>query len=191
MQPPEIVRLQEIVAYSQPENPWVKLYFDKVRFAGGSEGRYNRVVENGGRIGVAILPLRNSTVGLVHQFRYPIGTSQWEIPRGFGGDEGPAAQALTELREETGILARPEDLIDLGPVYPNSGLLASQVHLFAIVTDALGSPSSGSPDEPTQFQWFPIAEVMSLISSGTILDSFTMCALLRAASRGLLKLGDS
>lgn len=40
-----IERIEEILEYASPENPWLRLYFDKVRFPNGSEGRYNRVVE--------------------------------------------------------------------------------------------------------------------------------------------------
>jgi 8-oxo-dGTP pyrophosphatase MutT (NUDIX family) len=184
----EIMRLEEILAYSQPENPWVKVYFDKVKFPGGSEGRYNRLVECDGRTGVAILPLCGSRVGLVRQFRYPIGRFQWEIPRGFGGEGGAVVQALIELREETGIIAPAKDLIDLGTIYPNSGLLASEVQLFALITDSLGSRTTGTDLEVTEFDWFPISEVLSLANSGVILDSFTLSALLKAAVRGLVKI---
>lgn len=184
----EIKRLEEILAYAVPENRWIKLYFDRVKFPGGTEGRYNRIVECDGRIGVAILPLHDTYVGLVRQFRYPIGGFHWEIPRGFGGENGAAAQALTELREETGIEARTEELIDLGTIYPNSGLLSSEVHLFAVVTESFDAHPTSPDSESAEFRWFPVIEVLALVDSADIKDAFTMCALLRALGRQLIKI---
>src|SRR5713226_3868749 len=152
MQAGEIKRVEEILAYSHPENPWLKLYFDRVEFPGGAIGRYNRIVECEGRNGVAILPLYSFFVGLVRQFRYPVGSFLWEIPRGFGGDNGTARQALKELSEETGIHVGPERLVNLGTIYPNSGLLASEVQLFAVLVESCGQDTPSRADsEPTDF----------------------------------------
>jgi ADP-ribose pyrophosphatase len=184
----EIDRLEEVLAYSQPENHWVKLYFDRVKFPGGAEGRYNRIIESDGKKGVVILPLHNSSVGLVRQFRYPVGKFLWEIPRGFGDHDDTVVQALIELREEASIHARAEDLIDLGTMYPNSGILASEAQLFAIVADSATSHVNSTDSESTEFQWFPLPEVLALVNAGNIKDAFTMCALLRAAGRGLIRI---
>ena len=40
----KIRQLEEVIAYSDEENKWIKLYFDKVKFPNGSTGRYNRIV---------------------------------------------------------------------------------------------------------------------------------------------------
>jgi hypothetical protein len=79
-------------------------------------------------------------------------------------------------------------LIDLGTIYPNSGLLASEVQLFAVVADSAVSFQSSAESESTEFQWFPLSDVLAMVNSGEIGDAFTMCALLRAAGRGLLKI---
>ena len=188
MRTDEIERLEERLVYSQPENRWVKLYFDRVRFPNGAEGWYNRVLECDGRTGVVILPLHELFVGLVRQFRYPIGKFAWELPRGFGGDKGTDAQAVTELCEETGIQVRSEDLIDLGRIHQNSGLFASEVQLYAVLTESADSHDRNSDSEITEFQWFPLSRVLSMMNSGEIGDAFTMCTILRAAGRGLLKI---
>ncbi|MEX2681471.1 MAG: SIR2 family protein, partial [Candidatus Sigynarchaeota archaeon] len=44
----QIEQIKKVLVYSSPDNPWVKLYYDHVRFPGGKEGRYNVIVENDG-----------------------------------------------------------------------------------------------------------------------------------------------
>ena len=52
-----IVREEEILEYYNPENKWVKVYFDKVLFPDGTRGRYNRIVEGDGQGSVALIVL--------------------------------------------------------------------------------------------------------------------------------------
>lgn len=181
-----IERLEERLVYSDSQNPWVKLYFDRVQFPDGHEGYYNRIVESEGRRGVAVLPISNISAGLVRQFRYSVGQELWEIPRGFGDRENVREEASRELQEETGLKIEPEMLIDLGLIHPNSGLLASEVQLFAAKCE--GAPKAGAPRdaEISQFHWFPLVEVLSLIGTGKITDAFTLCAVLRAKERSII-----
>jgi hypothetical protein len=44
----KIRTIGEHLAYSDPDNPWLKLYFDRVEFPDGTRGRYNRIVEGTG-----------------------------------------------------------------------------------------------------------------------------------------------
>ena len=108
-----------------------------------------------------------------------------EIPRGFGESTVPADDALRELREETGI--EQAELVDLGSVFPNSGLLALQTHLFAALctTDShLSGPQD--TDEIDEFSWVPADQALTWAASSEITDSYTICALYRALSRGLI-----
>lgn len=178
----EISRIQEVEAYNEPNNPWVKVYFDRVRFPNGKEGRFNRIIEGSGQPGVVVLPLSSAGVGLVRQYRYPIGQEVWELPRGFGEGPDPSVDARRELKEETGLEA--EELIPLGVVYPNSGILAMEARLFA----ARCQPVTEEPldDEVSRFRWFRKSELLEKIDSGEINDAFTLAAVQRALLRGLL-----
>ena len=182
----KIQTLEERLVYSEPQNRWLELYFDRVRFPDGSEGYYNRAVENHGRPGVAIIPLHGDHIGLVHQYRYPVGRHMWEIPRGFGETNDPREDAVRELREETGIDVRTEELIDLGVIHPNSGLLASEVHLYAVrIEESIGHIKDAG-EQHEAFTWFPLDQLLSQVTLGEVTDAFTLCALLRTLRRELL-----
>jgi ADP-ribose pyrophosphatase len=167
---------------------WVEVYIDTVK-RGDREYKYARIVESGGRPGVAILPLRTDdgvvTIGLVQVWRIPLARYCWEIPRGFGESSDPADDAVRELSEEVGVMVSPEQLIPLGDVLPNSGLLAGEVRVFAVHvrTKEISSPHD---DEITALAWIPVDEVLARIHAGDINDAFTMVAVLRARLSGLL-----
>jgi ADP-ribose pyrophosphatase len=182
----KIVRIEERLVYSDPNNKWVKLYFDKVRFPNGKEGYYNKIVESEGKQGVVILLISRGHIGLVHQYRYPISAEVWEIPRGFGETEDAEADAVRELLEETGINLPPDNLVDLGMLHPNSGMLSSVVRLFAAIYNQSPPISPAADEEVSKFMWAKYEDVLLKISKGEIMDSFTMAALLRAQTKGLI-----
>ncbi|MBI5864795.1 MAG: NUDIX hydrolase [Planctomycetes bacterium] len=180
----EIRCTEQVLSYAEQCNPWVKVYFDRVQFPDGKVGRYNRIVESDGRAGVAVLPVMGDTVGLVRQFRYPVGAFMWEIPRGFGDSHDPEVDARRELLEETGRSA--DSLIALGVVHPNTGILASAVSLFAaVITRDVDAMKSGT-QEVTDFRWFSRSDVLNKVGDGTLTDAFTIAAIVRARHRGLI-----
>jgi len=179
-----IERIEEILAYSDPRNKWIKLFFDKVRFK-DQVGFYNRIVEGDGKPGVVILPVKKDLIGLIYLHRYPIDEYVWELPRGFGETENAVVDAMTELREETGIKVQEKDIYDLGRIYPNSGILVSSVRLFYAKCDnAVETSIYGK--EVVEFKWFDHKEIIKNISDGVINDAFTICALMRAKLKGYL-----
>ncbi len=186
----QISLISENLVYSEEANPWVTLYFDVVRFPDGRIGNYNRVVEGQGYPGVAILFMAQRRICLVKQYRYPIQKSLWEIPRGFGESEDSVLDAIRELCEETGVDAKllmhsDVKFLDLGEVHPNSGLLASKVRLFGVVSDVSIPTNSQASREVANVGWFPVEWVFSKIAQSEITDSFTMAAILKM---NLLKL---
>lgn len=180
-----IETIEECLVYSDPNNKWVKLYFDKVRFPNGREGNYNKIVESEGKQGVVILPIAEDHIGIVRQFRYPISTEVLEIPRGFGETKDAKTDAFRELLEETGIHTPPDKFIDLGIFHPDSGILSSVVKIFAAMYNHQPSMSPNTDEEVLEFAWVKYDDVLSKIESGEITDSFTMVALLRAQIKGL------
>ena len=113
----QIVCVEEVLEYSSEDNPWVKLYYDRVRFPNGDKGRYNRIVEGEKGKGVVVLPVAsNGKVALIHIYRYPVHGWQWELPRGFSDPSMTAQEnARRELQEETGIIAG--ELVHLGSIF--------------------------------------------------------------------------
>jgi ADP-ribose pyrophosphatase len=180
----KIRTIEEQLVYSEPDNPWLKLYFDRVEFPDGSSGRYNRIIEGTGDPGVAVLPISSSGIGLVLQYRYAVAQHVWEIPRGYGDSADPAGEARRELLEETGL--QPVELIDLGTIHPNSAVLATRIALYA----ARCEPGQAGPtidgQEQLEFKWFAVEDAMRAVDTGEIADAITLSALLRARLRGLI-----
>lgn len=186
----KIITIEERLVYSDPNNKWVKLYFDRVRFPNGKEGYYNKIVESDGKQGVVILPIAKGHIGFVRQFRYPISAEVWEIPRGFGETENAQTDTMRELLEETGINIPPDNLVDLGRLHPNSGILSSVVRIFAAIYNQTPSISLAADGEVSEFVWVKYENVLSKIAKGEITDSFTLAALFRAQTKGCVTFPD-
>lgn len=82
--------------------------------------------------GVAVLPILDEKWGLLRIYRHPVRAHTWEVPRGFvDPGEKAVVSALRELEEEAGLLCDARDVIDLGSVLPEPGILAARTQLFA------------------------------------------------------------
>jgi 8-oxo-dGTP pyrophosphatase MutT (NUDIX family) len=180
-QPPiRMVREREVFG-----NRFVTVYDDDVLLPGDRAGRFLRIVEAGGCPGAAILASCRDQYALVQQYRYPLGSWEWAIPRGFAHGDDPRESALAELREEIG--GEPDELTELGIVSSNSGLLAGRVHLFhARYAEAIADPAD--KDEVSAVRWVDLPALLAEIASGELIDSFTLSAITLAAARGELTL---
>jgi 8-oxo-dGTP pyrophosphatase MutT (NUDIX family) len=175
-----VSRIAENVVY---RNRFVTVYDDPVAFIDGSRGSYLRIVESNGSPGVAMLAVAAGQVALVHTYRYAIGAWEWGIPRGFAHGEDSEESARAELVEELG--EEPVHIAEIGRIAPNSGLLASVVHLFlARYTEPVSEPTDR--DEVTEVRWLPTLELFREIAAGRITDGFTLSAVGCATCRGLL-----
>ncbi|MGP3953480.1 NUDIX hydrolase [Streptomyces sp. 7N604] len=169
------------VAY---QDAWRMLVKDQVRFPNGQQGTYIRLLTSQREPGVAVLPLLGSDVVLIEHFRHATRTWHWEIPRG-GGAAGLAGadNAAKELEEEIGATAR--ELIPLGTLHPDTGILAEAVLLYAARIDTVGEVAHGEGIRRARTVSFTTAE--ELAGEGEITDAFTIAALLRARLAGLGK----
>lgn len=184
--PPAIRRLSERVVYS---NEFAAVYDDPVVFADGSAGNYLRVVESDGNPGVAMLAVCDNQIALVLTYRYALASWEWAVPRGFAipGDTGKNADrsARAELAEELG--EEPDDLIPIGTVAPNSGLLSSRVQLFlARYATTISKPKDRK--EVGEVMWISTKALHDKIASGEITDAFTLSAVTCAQARGLIEI---
>lgn len=170
---------------------WVQVYIDPDDNSVPSRRGpgYIRIEERHGAPGVVILPIAENQVGIVTVYRRTIAAESREIPRGFGGEgTGPRSDAVRELREETGLEIDEDALIELGTVHPNTGLLASEVALFAAPFPQARHTTPIDSVEVHKFEWVTLESLFQSIDANAIRDSFTQVALLRAIRRGLLHL---
>jgi ADP-ribose pyrophosphatase len=183
MMEPELPRIEQAAEREVFSNDYVTVYDDDVLFGGTFPGRYVRIVERDGKPGVAVLARCADRYALVLTYRYPTGVFEWGIPRGFAHGDDPAVTARTELTEELG--GTPHTLTPLGVVTPNSGLLASRVHLFLGEFDAeVAAPAD--PHEVLTVRWIGLSDLMDEIARGEMNDAFTLSAIAMASARGLL-----
>eukprot|EP00899_Mesostigma_viride_P019045 jgi/Mesvir1/27141/Mv20810-RA.1 len=183
-----IVRLEENVAYASSDNPWIKLYFDKVRFPDGKTGYYNRVVESDGRPGVVVLPLDAARcIGLIKIYRYALQAWSWELPRGFG-DKGCSAEenARRELGEEMGMTG---DFEHLGRLMSNTGISPAACDVY-IARDCRRPDGAGFAPEATECisktLFVTLADLRRMVRDGALSCGISLAAIQLAMAHDLL-----
>jgi 8-oxo-dGTP pyrophosphatase MutT (NUDIX family) len=130
--------------------------------------------------GVVIVPVCGDSILLLKRYRHPVSEHVWELPRGFiDPGEEPAAAALRELAEETGLACPPESLLSLGTFFPDPGIINARVALFAVTRCR---PGSGLIDDEIGMGggvWHPRDEVRRLLRSGFLQEGASCIALHR------------
>lgn len=166
---------------------YITVVRDPVRFPDGRLGGYVRVFTTSGRPGAVILPLLGDAIVLVEHYRHATRAWHLEAPRGFGDPEAAVDTATRELGEEIG--AAPVQLIALGVVFPDTGLLADPVPLYAARIAKLGALDHGEGIRRTVT--LAPGEAAAAIQNGRINDGFTISVLTRAHLHGLTTLHPS
>ena len=100
-----------------------------------------------------------------------------ETPRGLV-DEGETARqgAAREFSEETGITIRAEDLVPLGRIFPDSGILRSEIEVFGLRHPQAFVPVSANDAVILGHRLVPLSDMADMVASGEISDSITISA---------------
>jgi 8-oxo-dGTP pyrophosphatase MutT (NUDIX family) len=156
-------------------NPWLRLREDEIEYADGTTGSY-AVVEKPDF--VTVLPWENDGFWLVQQYRYVVGSRQWEFPQG-GWPQGHGGTreelAAAELAEETGLRAR--GWRRLGRLFAAYGYSAQAFDVF-LATDLTPGPTRHEHSEQGMVhRWFAMPELRAMIRSGEFADSHSVAAL--------------
>lgn len=165
------------------ENPWMRVYEDRVVNPGGGENRYGWVHFR--NRAVAIVPLDTRRDGdhtwLVGQDRYTLGEYSWELPMGGAPlAEDPLAAAKRELREETGLTARRwRELMRLH----TSNSITDEVGIVYVAEDLAEGPTAFEETEDLAIRRLPLAEAVAMCLDGRITDAISVAALLRIATK--------
>jgi ADP-ribose pyrophosphatase len=160
---------------------------DAVHFQPGNKaGTYIRRFTPGEIAGVVILPVYRQSICMVRIFRHALRRYVLELPRGFS-DPGqtPLQNAQRELLEEIG--GKASYIHDMGCMIENSGMGNAKAVLFYAELDEMGS-SSEQEEGIEKISCVPVNEFAEMIRDGSLEDSFTLCAAVRAMMLGYLKL---
>ncbi|MBU1934454.1 NUDIX hydrolase [Patescibacteria group bacterium] len=166
-------------------DPYIVILRDLVEFPSGRVGSYFRLINQAdlqGGQGIAVLANMKNKYLLLRQYRHPIRSWSFEIPRGFG-EPGIAAekQAENEIREEVG--GEISKLFDLGIYFNNTGLEGNKVKLFFANLISVGKPAKEEGIE--SLYWVSLEELEKMIVNAQITDGFTIAAYTRAKLQGL------
>lgn len=115
-------------------------------------------------------------VVLVEQERHATGTVELELPRGFG-DPGisAAAQALRELRQETGYIGTEAN--HLGTTLTDSGSTDRSVSFFHVPVTSRAAEEPEAQEAILRTVLLTADELWNSIDSGAVHDGFTVQAL--------------
>lgn len=136
-----------------------------------------------------IIPMLDTPGGpgvvMVRNDRVTIGDFLLELPAGgIDAGEDPAVAAARELEEETGYRAATVE--PLARFYTTPGLTDELMHAFV----ARGLTHVGQRLEPYEVltvHTVPVRELLAMIDRGALIDGKSVCALLIAERRGLLR----
>jgi ADP-ribose pyrophosphatase len=193
----EVTHKEKLTAKGKPKewaeigfvytDPYIVILRDLVEFPSGRMGSYFRLINQAdlqGGQGAVVLANMNGKYLLLRQYRHPIRSWSFEVPRGFG-EPGITAekQAEIEIREEVG--GKISKLIDLGIYFSNTGLEGNKVRLFFAKLISIGKPAKEEGIE--SLHWVSLEELETMLAKAQITDGFTIAAYTRAKLQGLLQ----
>jgi 8-oxo-dGTP pyrophosphatase MutT (NUDIX family) len=168
-------RLSRDLAY---ENPWIKVYHDRVLRPDGRPGIYGVVHYRNRAVGAVVLDEQDRVL-LVGQYRYTLDVYSWEIPEGgapAGEDLLRAAQR--ELLEETGYTAGGWQ--ELVRVHLSNSVSDEEAVIF-LARDPRPGDARPEPTELLQVKWVPFETTLHMTYHGQITDAMSVLGLQRLA----------
>ena len=156
------------------ECPWLSHYADTVHCSDGREIEFHAIEYPLPVVGVVLLNDEGKIL-LTKQYRYMVGTYDWELPAGNADtNEDLEAAARRETLEETGY--EMEECLFVRDCFPQIGRSNHHFHLFfGHVKKAPQKPYDGG--ETFGLKWFSQEEAKALIDKGFCRDGFAMLAI--------------
>jgi len=177
---PEIETTGSTVVY---KNRWMAVREDSIVRSNGTSGIYG-VVEKADF--AVIAAVREQSLYLVEQYRYPVRGRFWELPQGSWEDRAidPLELAKAELREETGLVA--DSMVHAGRLFLAYGYSTQAYDLYLATDLHEGETRLEAEEEGLVSREFPVRVVQTMIEDGTIKDATTVAAFGLLRLKGLL-----
>lgn len=156
-------------------NRWLRLREDEIELPDGSVGQYT-VIEK--QDFVVVIPYADGGFWLVQQYRYPVGSREWEFPQGGWptGSSGTQRQlAEAELAEETGL--RAAEIAHLGQLFAAYGYSNQSFDVFLASGLTEGEPDREHTEQDMVHRWFAEDELRAMVRRGEFADSHSVAAL--------------
>jgi len=158
------------------ENRWIRVWHHDVLTPAGRQGVYGVVEFRSTAVGVVPVDDDGCT-WLVGQYRYPLDRFSWEIPEGGAApDADPAAEALRELEEETGLAAG--HVTELMRMHLSNSVTTESAVAFVAWGLAQGD-SAPEETEELSVRRVPLREAFEMAMDGRITDSLSIAALMK------------
>jgi len=154
---------------------WITLREDQVIRPNGERGTYG-FIQLRLTAGVLAIDSRNH-IALIEEFRYPLKTTTYELPRGLSvPGETPLQAAQREASEEAGIVGGRWQ--KLGVLNPGPGFTNEYLHLF-LVRGFRVEETHPDDVEVQRVHWVPFPTLRKWIHKGKCNDAMTLAAIAR------------
>ena len=147
------------------KNRWIEVYEDEAKYADGQILPVYTVLHYPQASAALVVENARGQVLLIRSWRYPIQQEGWEIPAGsVDCDEDPAAAAIREVKEETGLDVN--HLVLLCQFYPSNGMSDQKVYVY----EGKAEESEFILDETEieEARWFAPEVLHQMLNSGQI-----------------------
>ena len=149
----------------------IKLRKDLVKIENSDVEAYREIITHNGGC-CALIKTKEGKIKFVKQFRYAYNEFTLELPAGkCEVGEKPIETITREVEEEAGII--PNNIIELGMMYPSPGYTNEIIHLYYI-DDYKNSKAHFDEDEDLDLLEFTLDEALEMIENGRILDAKTI-----------------
>jgi 8-oxo-dGTP pyrophosphatase MutT (NUDIX family) len=147
---------------------------DEVEFPSGLRGTYSVVDKTDF---VTVLPYADGGFWLVQQYRYAVGSREWEFPQGgWPAGHGGSARELAEgeLREETGFTA--ERMTHLGRLFAAYGFCSQSYDVYLAEELTAGAAEREATEADMICEWRSLDDVRAMIRGGGLRDAHSIAA---------------
>ena len=159
------------------QNKWSHVREDVIERAGGKRGIYGVLDKDPACI---VIPLERTLHGdfltLVHQFRYTVQGSFYELPQGGWEVPNPNIEELArgELREETGLHAGR--MTEIGRNWIAYGAMQQLHHVWLAEDLTQGESDLEAEEEGLTVHRVRVEEFEAMILDGRVMDNCTIAA---------------
>lgn len=126
---------------------------------------------------VTVIAERDGYIALIREYSYPHDEWLWQLPEGsIEAGEDALASAHRELKEEADLEAK--SVIPIGMNYGHHRRSDEKDYIFVATSISEVEKTGGDAEEiGTTMQWFPIAKIKEMISTGKIRQKNVLAAL--------------